>query len=59
MDYIDAFVGYVDVLDNELGSPVGDSVEFVMAKHGTGILESDNPNLAAYVQTRMLQGPLE
>jgi hypothetical protein len=36
MEYIDAFVQYVAVLDTEMGSPVGDSVAFVMEKHGAG-----------------------
>ena len=49
MEYIDAFVGYVVVLDTELGSPVGDSTVFVMEKHGTAVTESDNPNIAAYI----------
>jgi hypothetical protein len=53
MEYIDAFVQYVAVLDTEMGSPVGDSVAFVMEKHGAGITESDNANIAAFVATRL------
>jgi hypothetical protein len=52
MEFIDAFVGYVAVLD-ELGSPVGDSVAFVMEKYGATITENPNPNIAAYIQTRL------
>ncbi|MFH1371846.1 MAG: filamentous hemagglutinin N-terminal domain-containing protein [Planctomycetota bacterium] len=54
-EYIDAFVQYASVLDNQLGSPVGDSLAFVMGKYGAGITESNNNNVAAYVVTR-LQG---
>jgi filamentous hemagglutinin family protein len=49
-EYIDAFVQYVAVLDIDLGSPVDDSVTFVMEKHGTPVIENDNPNIAAYIQ---------
>ncbi len=50
-EYIDAFVQYVAVLDTELGSPVGDSVAFVMEKYGAGITGSDNANIGAFVVT--------
>lgn len=53
MEYIDAFVRYISVLDTELGSPVGNSVEFVMEKHGAGIMGSDNPNIGAFVAACM------
>ncbi len=54
MEYVDAFVQYVAVLDIELGSPVGDdSVAFVMEKYGAGITASDNANIGAFVATRL------
>ena len=53
MEYIDAFAQYVAVLDIELGSPVGDSVVFVMEKHGAGVMGSDNANIAAFVAMRL------
>lgn len=53
MEYIDAFVQYVAVLDTELGAPVGDSLVFVMDKYGAGITGSDNANLAEYVAARL------
>jgi len=53
MEYIDAFVQYAAVLDTELGSPVGDSVAFVMGKYGEGVTGSDNGNIAAFVATRL------
>jgi hypothetical protein len=53
MEYINAFVGYVVVLDTELGSPVGDSTVFVMERYGTAITESDNPNIVAYVAAQL------
>jgi hypothetical protein len=54
MGYIDAFVAYVAALE-ELGAPVGDSVEFAMAKYGGPVLGSDNANVAAYVQMRLAE----
>jgi hypothetical protein len=53
MEYIDAFVGYVMTLDEGLGSPVGDSVSFVMGKYGDAITASDNPNIGAFIATRL------
>ena len=53
MEYIDAFVQYVAVLDIDLGSPVGDSVAFVMDKYGADITGSDNSNIAAFVAIRL------
>ena len=53
MEYIDAFVQYVAVLDTDLGSPVGNSVAFVIEKYGAGITGSDNGNIGAFVATRL------
>ena len=53
MEYIDAFVQYVAILDTQLGSPVEDSTAFVMAKYGAGITESENNNIAAFVAARL------
>jgi hypothetical protein len=52
-EYIDAFVQYAAVLDVQLGSPVGDSIVFVMAKYGAGVTESNNRNMAAFVMSRL------
>ncbi|MHC4123707.1 MAG: Ig-like domain-containing protein [Planctomycetota bacterium] len=57
MDYIDAFADYVAILDNELGSPVDDSVVFVMEKHGAALAEAENPNVAAFIAA-LIQAPL-
>jgi len=53
MEYIDAFVQYVAILDTQLGSPVEDSTAFVMAKYGSGITENENSNVAAFVAARL------
>jgi len=50
MEYVDAFVQYVATLD-ELGSPVGDSLAFVMNKYGEGV--SENGNIAEFVVSRI------
>jgi hypothetical protein len=55
VEYIDAFVEYVKILDNEMSSPVGDSVAFVLEKHGQGISSSDNANIAAFIASRLEQ----
>lgn len=52
-EYIDAFVKYASVLENQLGSPTGDPLAFVMGKYGAGVTESDNNNVAAYVMSQM------
>jgi filamentous hemagglutinin family protein len=58
IDYIDAFVRYIAVLDAEMGSPVGDgdSIAFVMEKYGSGITENENSNIAAFIATRLESG---
>ncbi len=53
IEYIDAFVQYVAVLDTEMGSPVDDSVAFAMGKHGVGITENENANIAAFLAMRL------
>jgi len=55
-EYVDAFVRYVAVVDVDLGSPIDNSLAFVMEKYGTGITESENSNLAAFVATRLEAG---
>lgn len=55
MEFIDAFVQYAIALD-ELGSPVGDSMAFVMNKYGAGITGSDNANMTAFVTARIESG---
>ena len=51
MEYIDAFVGYINVLENEMGAPVGNTTEFALEKYGSPISEAgaENPNVAAYI----------
>ncbi|NQT01286.1 MAG: hypothetical protein HQ580_04635, partial [Planctomycetes bacterium] len=56
IEYIDAFVNYIAVLNSEMGSPVGDSVAFVLEKYGSGVTGSDNANLAAFVAARLEAG---
>jgi len=41
IEYIDAFVNYIAVLDSEMGTPVGDSVAFTMQKYGSGVKPPD------------------
>jgi filamentous hemagglutinin family protein len=50
MEFVDAFVQYATALD-ELGSPVGDSMAFVMSQYGAGL--SDNSNMATFVAERI------
>jgi filamentous hemagglutinin family protein len=55
LEYVDAFVEYVKILDKEMNSPVGDSMAFVMEKHGQSLTASDNANVAAFVASRLEQ----
>jgi len=52
MEFLNAFTGYISILNDELGSPIGDATEFAVSKHG-GSLMDDNPNIVAYVRTRL------
>jgi hypothetical protein len=56
IEYIDAFVNYIAVLNSDLGSPVGDSLAYTMQKYGSGITGSDNANMAAFVASRLETG---
>ena len=51
IEYIDALVAYIDVLENEMGAPVGNSVEFAMDRYGSVIsqAEAENPNVTIYI----------
>jgi hypothetical protein len=56
IEYMDAFVNYIAVLNSEMGSPVGDSLAFTMQKYGSGITGSDNANMAAFIASRLEAG---
>ncbi|MCP4609562.1 MAG: hypothetical protein GY845_12700, partial [Planctomycetes bacterium] len=56
IEYIDAFVNYIAVLNSDLGSPVGDSLAYTMQKYGSGVTGSDNANMAAFVASRLETG---
>jgi len=58
IEYIDAFVQYIAVLNSDIGSPVGDSVAYVMEKYGSGVTGTDNANLAAFVAARLESGEM-
>jgi hypothetical protein len=55
MEYIDAFVAYVDVVENELGGPVEDTAAFAMERYGSPISEAsaENTNVATYISIRL------
>jgi hypothetical protein len=55
-EYIDAFVQYIAVLNDEMGSPIGDSVAYVMEKYGSGITGSGNEDMANFVASRLESG---
>jgi hypothetical protein len=56
IEYIDAFVQYIAILNSEMGSPIGDSVAYVMEKYGSDVTGSDNANMAAFVAVRLQGG---
>jgi N-acyl-D-aspartate/D-glutamate deacylase len=56
LEYIDAFVEYIAVLNNDLGAPVGDSIAYVMGKYGEDITDNENSNMAAFLATRLESG---
>ncbi|MHC4587711.1 MAG: hypothetical protein ACYS3N_24590 [Planctomycetota bacterium] len=54
IEYIDAFVQYIAILNTEMGSPVADSVAYVMEKYGSDV--SGNDNMAGFLAARMESG---
>ncbi|MCP4257100.1 MAG: hypothetical protein GY774_06190, partial [Planctomycetes bacterium] len=56
IEYIDAFVQYIAILNTDMGSPVADSVAYVMQKYGSDVSGSDNANMAAFLAARMESG---
>ena len=56
MEYVDAFVRYVTVVDRDLNAPVeGGAVALVMNKYGSALIDSPNSNIAAYIMTQIQQ----
>jgi hypothetical protein len=55
-EYIDALVQYIAILNTEMGSPVADSVAYVMTKYGSGITGSGNEDMSTFVASRLESG---
>jgi filamentous hemagglutinin family protein len=56
MEYVDAFVKYVTVVDRDLNAPIGgDAVAFAMNKYGNAMTQGGNANMAAYILSQMPQ----
>ena len=55
-EYIDALVEYVAILTTEMGTPMADSVAYVMQKYGSGITGSGNEDMASFVASRLQSG---
>jgi galactitol-specific phosphotransferase system IIB component len=53
-EYIDAFVQYIAILNTDMGSPVADSVAYVMEKYGSDV--SGNPIMADFLAARLQSG---
>ena len=53
MEYIDAFVNYVAVIDTELGAPVEDSLAHLMEKYGEPVLGAENGNIYSYLREQL------
>jgi hypothetical protein len=54
LEYINAFVAYVTTLDNELGSPVEDSMALVLEKYGSA-LGDGNANIETHIQGQLIE----
>ena len=55
-EYMDALVQYIAILNTEMGSPVADSVAYVMEKYGSGITGRSNADMSAFVASRLESG---
>ena len=51
--YIDALAEYISLLNTRLNYSPTDAIEFVMSKYGGLITESENTNLAVFVQMQL------
>jgi hypothetical protein len=49
IEYIDAFVQYVAIVNNELVSPLSDPVAHVLSKYGTGLTENQESFVTARI----------
>ena len=54
IEYIDAFVQYIAILNTEMGSPIADSVAYVLEKYGSDV--SGNPIMADFLASRLESG---
>ncbi len=59
LEYIEAFVQYISIVQNQMGLPIDDPVAFTLEKYGTGLSEQTNPNVAAYVGARLAEAAVE
>lgn len=55
LEFVDAFVRYVTVVDQQFQAPVGDPVAFAMSRYGTPLMEAGNSNIAAYLLMQIQQ----
>ncbi|HOQ05971.1 MAG TPA: filamentous hemagglutinin N-terminal domain-containing protein [Anaerohalosphaeraceae bacterium] len=55
MEFVDAFVRYVTILDRQIQAPIGDPVTFALNRYGTSLLETGNSNITAYLLTQIQQ----
>ncbi|MEJ5260626.1 MAG: filamentous hemagglutinin N-terminal domain-containing protein [Anaerohalosphaeraceae bacterium] len=54
MEFVDAFVRYVTILDRQLQAPIGDPVAFALNRYGSSLM-SRNSNIAAYLLMQIQQ----
>ena len=48
-DYIDSFVNYIAVLEQDLKTPIGDAVVYTLNKYGETIMSHPNQNMVTYL----------
>ena len=48
-DYIDSFVDYIAVLDDDLKAPVGDPLVYTLNKYGEAVMSNPNQNIVTFL----------
>ena len=55
LEYVEAFVQYVTVVDRQLRAPIDDPVTFAMNRYGTRLAEAGNENIVAFLLMQVQQ----
>jgi filamentous hemagglutinin family protein len=52
-DFIDSFIDYVAVLEDDLKTPIGDAMVFTLNKYGEAVMSNPNQNIVSYLAEKV------